>query len=310
MPRLYLTPSEFSALPVGLGLQGQLSQLQSGTLDLLLMRASQRVDTYCAKRIGAPGSTTLSANANAGDTTISVASTLGIDNEAEQAVIIGTGGTQETILIKPGGVTLSQSGTTIASPYPGTLSLAHPLAFGHSSGETVVDVYQEITEAGSASISDPYTEALQMQTAQLALAHLPPTHMELTRVVFVRNYPLSKVIAVDHSYSFDVTFNSVDISDGVSIETMQGWYRFRVGTVVLREGLVRTTYTGGYSVVPDDVKEATSYYVAEQIAQMVNPLGLTQLTMGKRTQRWDTTKAKSFLAQQAEDMLCKYRRTS
>lgn len=308
MGRLYMTPSELLESPLGLGLAASLQQLGPGVIDKLLMRASQRCDSYCQKRLQALASTTLSAGVSAGTTTIAVASTLTFDDRAEQAVIIGSGATQETVLIQPGGVTLSQTLGTLLPPYPGTFTLATPLAFGHGSGESVVGMYQEITEVGSVGNSDPYTEALATQTAQLALAHLPPTQMTLSRVAFVNNYPIIQIMDVQHSYSYDTTFNHVDLSGGLSIEPLQGWIRFRVGTVLLKEGLFKITYSGGYQVVPDDIKVATSYFFAEQMQQMINPYGLRQLTLGKRSQGWDTSK-KGALVQQAEECLKPYRRT-
>jgi hypothetical protein len=308
MPRLYLTPSEVFEMPLGLAPQvqaqmTQMAQLGTGALDKLLARASARCDQYCQKRLQAPASTTLTSSVSAGDTTISVASTLTFDNLSELAVIIGTGGYQETVQITPGGVSVS----SWIWPYPGTIILETGLVNGHSSGDTVTLVYKEVTEAGSSSSSDPYTEALQTQAMQLALAHLPPTRTALTRTVFLKAYPIISLIAIEHAFSFVNQFNQIDMSIE-SIVPNEGWYRFSVGTVILREGLMRTTYTGGYQSIPDDIKIATSYYLAEQLSQMFNPFGIQQLTMGKRTQRWNTARPKNFLVEQAEDILKKYRR--
>ena len=306
MPRLYLSLAELNELPLAVSpaVQSILSQLGTGVADKMLARASQRCDNFTQKRLQAPGSTTLASGVSAGATSISVASTLTLDSLSEQAVTINPGGSsQETIIINPGGVTVS----AWTSPYPGTLSLQTVCVNGHSSGETVQFVYKEVTEAGSSSSSDPYTEALQTQAMQLALAHLPPARTALTRVVYTKNYPIINLISIEHAFSFVNQFNQVDMSIE-SVVPAEGWVRFNVGTVVLREGLMRTTYTGGYSVVPDDIKQATSLYLAEQLAQYANPFGLQQLTMGKRTQRWDTSKAKHFLVEEAEDILKKYRR--
>lgn len=307
MPRLYLTPAELLVSPLYLGISQYLTQLPAGSVDLLLMRASERVDQFCQKRLQAPGSSTLTANALATATSISVASTLTIDNLAEQAVRINPGGAnEETVLIMPGGVTVTNS-PIIDMPYPGTITLASPLSFGHNSGETVQYVYKEVTEAGSSSSSDPYTEALQTQAMQLALAHLPPARTALTRVIFLKSYPIINIYEIEHAFSFVNQFNLIDLNIE-SVVHAEGWYRMNVGSVILREGLMRTTYTGGFQVVPDDIKHAASLYFAEQVMQAVNPFGLTQLTMGKRTQRWDTSKAKHFLVEEAEDILKKYRR--
>lgn len=305
MPRLYLTPSELSELPLGLSPQvaSIISQLGSGVLDKMLFRASQRCDRYCQKRLQAPGTTTLSQNASAGATSISLASTLTFDDLAEQAVILNPGGgSQETVLIQPGGVSV----TSFTSPYPGTLALASGLQFGHSSGEAVQGCYMEVSEAGSSSTSDPYTESLQTQAMQLALAHLPPARTALTRVVFTKSYPIIKVYNLEHAFSFTNEFNAVDMTIE-SIVPTEGWIRFNVGYVILREGLMRMTYTGGYQVIPDDIKIATSYYLADQIAQWVNPFGLAHLSMGKRSQSWDVSKG-SALVDEAEGILQAYKR--
>jgi len=306
MPRLYLTPAELQELPLGISPQVQsiLSQLGAGVLDKMLFRASQRCDRYCQKRLQAPGQTTLSANASASATSISLASTLTFDDLAEQAVVLNPGGgNQETVLIQPGGVTVTSS----MSPYPGTLALASGLQFGHSSGEAVQGVYMEVSEAGSSSTSDPYTESLQTQAMQLALAHLPPARTALTRVVFTKSYPIIKLYNLEHAFSFVNQFNPVDMSVE-SIVPTEGWIRFNVGLVILREGLMRMTYTAGYQVIPDDIKMATSLYLAEQLVQWVNPFGVNHQSMGKRSLSWDTAKG-STVVKEAEDILRRYKRT-
>lgn len=311
MARVYLNVAELMVSPLYLGISQYLSQLPAGGVDLLLMRASERADRFCKRRLQAPGSSTLTANASSGATSISVASTLTLDNLSEQAVRLNPGGgNEETITIAAGGVTLTNN-PIVAMPYPGTITLESPLAFAHSSGEIVQYVYKEVQEAGSASSSDPYTESLQTQAAQLALAHLPPMHTSLTRVVFLKNYPLTtsnSLINVEHAYSFDNQYMEVDMT-GITEFSAEGWYRLRIGQVVIPQGAVRTTYVGGFQTIPDDVKDAVALYFAEMVSLAVNPFFLQQLTMGKRTQRWDTSKGKTFLAQQAEDILKRYKKT-
>lgn len=303
MPCLYQSVTEFESQPLSIALSAQFAQLPAGTIDALLARASQRVNTYCKRRIGAPGSSTLAQLASAGGTSISVASTLTLDNLAELAAIIDTGATQETVAIAPGGVTVS----SWTPPYPGTIQLATPLAYGHAQGAPVQFCYKETTQAGRASSSDPYTESLQTQAAQLALSHLPALHPSLTRVVFTKAYPIQSLLHVEHAYSFDNAYMDVDMS-GITVVPTEGWYRFRVGQVIIPEGMVRTTYTGGYTVIPDDIKDAMTRYVALDMMQMVNPYFVQQSTMGKRTLRWDTSKGKYFLEIEAEEILKRYRR--
>lgn len=304
MPRMYLTPVELNETPLALGLAASISQLGSaGAVDKLLARASLRCDAFVQKRLGAPIATkTIGGSANAGDTQIQVASSLNLDDLAENAVIVDAGGVQETVPIKSGGVEV----ISWTSPYPAKITLDAPLQFSHANGTPVQFVYREVTEAGSSSSSDPYTESLQTQAMQLALAHLPPARQALTRVLFVKNYPIIKMHSVDHAFSFTNEFNAVDLTIE-SIVPNEGWLRFNVGTVLLREGLMRTTYTGGYQEIPDDVKTACSYYFAEEMRRIINPYGLRQSTMGKRTLIWDTSR-KSTLVMEAEDILKRYRR--
>lgn len=253
--------------------------------------------------------TTLSQNVSAGASIITVLSTLTLDNLAEQGVIIDLGnGGQETILIQPGGVTV----TSWVSPYPGTIQLAMPLTFGHSSGAPVQFVYKEVNEAIKASQSDPYSEALQDQAAQLALAHLPAMHVGLSRIAFLNNYPIQSVFTVEHAYSFDTTYNLVfssfdpNYTGGIIIEATAGFYRFRVGTVVTPEGFVRTCYIGGYQVIPDDIKVACSYYFAEEIKQMINPYNVRSESQGKRSLAWDPMHTN---VDEAERILKRYKRS-
>ena len=156
-------------------------------------------------------------------------------------------------------------------------------------------------------MSDPYSEALQSQAAQLALAHLPPFHMGLTRICFLKNYPIISVMAVEHAYSFDSTYNPVDVT-AISIEPTSGWLRFRIGQVITPEGLIRTTYSGGLEVIPDDVSLACSYYVADQIQDIFNAQGGLEVQMGKRRVKYSDGKSKSWWVQKAEDILINYKR--
>lgn len=311
MPRLYLTPTEFNASPLGLAMAPVVSQLGTGVLDQLLARCSQRCDNYCEKRLQAGSTSTLSQAASATATSISVASTLTLDSLSEQAVIIDVGNSnQEIISIPPGGISV----TSWTSPYPGIVQLAQPLQFGHVVGAPVQYVYKEVSEAIKASQSDPYSEALQSQAAQLALAHLPPMHVGLTRIAFLKQYPIQTVLTVEHSYSFDTQYNVIyDSSNsaftgGIVVEPTAGYLRFRIGTVVTPEGMVRTTYVGGYNVIPDDIKTAVMYYMADDLAFMMNPMGATDQQMGKRRQSAQLTLGKTPNVQRAEAILRAYKR--
>lgn len=303
MPRLYLTPSELNETPLGIALSSSISVLSANVIDKLLARASQRCDSECKRRLQAPGSTTLSQGASAGATQISVASTLTLDNLDEWAVQIGTSN-QETILVQSGGVTV----TSWASPYPGTINLASTLANTHSSNEPVIFLYKETTQAGGISNSDPYVQAILSQEAEIAYAHMPPLMMgSLTRVVFLRNYPIININQIEHAFSFTNQFSAVNTNIEVPVPH-EGWYRFNPASVIMREGLMRTTYTGGFQAIPDDVKEATSLFFAAQMRLQVNPYGAIAVQMGKRMRKW-ALKGDDILVEEARDILKKYKRT-
>lgn len=313
MPRLYLTDTELQALPLGIALQGQLSALAPGVLDQMLARCSQRCDTYCEKRLQSPGTTTLAGSSSAGATSISVSSTLTLDNLSEQAAILDLGlATQETVLIQSGGVSV----TSWQSPYPGTITLdpSTPLQFSHSAGASVQYCYKEVREASTASQSDPYSEALMSQAAQLALAHLPPIHLGLTRLVFMKNYPIIQVYTLEHCYSFDTTYNLIynnanpTFTGQIVVEPAAGFIRFRVGTVVLPQGLTRTAYTAGFTSIPDDIRLAVSYFLADDMARISNPYGATDTTQGKRRQAYQFQQGKTPNVAMAQEILDDYRR--
>jgi len=302
--RLYLTPAELQEMPLGVGLQATVSALATGVLDKLLARASARCDAFCRRRLQAPGGSTLTQSAGVGTTALSVASTLTLDTLDEQAVIIGSGATQETVAIVSGGVAVSSWG----DPYPGTITLADPLIYDHSSGETVQYVYREvtdITEAGHDAQGGLYSGITQSNTVKLSMTYLPPLGDLLSRTVFLKSYPLIAIDQVEYSY-FSEGFTGVDFTEGLSIAPSEGWYQFRVGQIILRDGLLRTTYRGGYEQVPDDIKEACSYFLAEQLMQQTNPYGLVQSTMGKRTLKWSDRALKLGIITQAEDILSRY----
>jgi len=224
----------------------------------------------------------------------------------EQAVQIGTGALQETILVKPGGVTV----TNWASPYPGTINLASATQFSHNSGDPVAFLFKETTEAGGMSSSDPFAAALLTQEAEIAYAHMPPVMQGgFTRVIFLRNYPIINISAIEHAFSFSSQFSSVDTSIEVPVPH-DGWYRFQPASVIMREGLMRTTYTGGFQSIPDDIKEATSLFFAVQMRLQANPYGAIEQLMGKRKQRWATSGGdKDPLVVQACSILKKYKRS-
>ncbi len=309
MPRLYLTSAELSESPLGYSMAGPIGALSASALSKLLFRASERVDGFCKRRLQAIGSTTISSNSTiaAGSTSLPVLSTLTFDNKDEQAVTIGSGGSQETILIQSGGVQIS----SYTSPYPGILTLDTPTQFDHAVGESVVGVYKEVTEAGGVSSGDSFSSSLVSQQAQIAQAHQPKINFNnLTRVVWLRNSPIISISGIEHAYSFTNGYQSLP-SNVTAQNSHDGWYRFNTGLVITPEGLLRTTYLGGYLVVPDDVKQACMHYAADLLQQFINPGGAIETRQGKVSFRYSSgQRAKSPNVEEAEGILKdgKYRR--
>ena len=284
MPRLYVSSAEFSSLayPEAMAFAGQISRLSNvaGAIDKLLARASRRVDTFCKKRIVAVGTTTLSANVAQGATTLPVTSTLMFDNGHEEAVNLNpSGGTQEVVPIAPGGIQV----TSWAPPYPGTITLAQGTQFAHNSGETVQGCFQEVSTVGSSSSSDVYSESLLQlnQAAQLAQAHAPQFSTSgLTRVIFLKQYPIISLLKLEHMLPIETTFNVVSTGP-VGIHPSAGYLRLPLGSFVLPEGLFRSTYLAGFANVPDDVAQATVLYAADELQSMLS-FGAYDISQGKR----------------------------
>jgi hypothetical protein len=299
MPRLYCTPTQFQQTTAFLAFAFQVAQLSAignGALDQLLARASRRVDAYCRKRIGAPGSTTVGTGGiAAGGVSLPVASTLGFDGGQEQAVIIGTGGTQETLPVLPGGVSVS----SWTAPYPGTITLASPVSYSHLAGETVQGCYQEVSTVGSSGSADTYSESLLAlnQAAQLARAHMPQMDTGgLTRVIFLKCYPIVQLFKIEHMLPIDTTYETLDASQ-VGIAPSAGYLRLPIGSFVLPEGLFRTTYTAGFA------SGAASWYAADELQTVVSQ-GAVQTQQSKQRATWaTTTQPKSLFVQRAEELL-------
>lgn len=295
-----MSVAELNESPAGIALSGPLARLSSGVLDKLLFRASERVDGRCKKRIQSPALTTVAApGISAGGTSLPVASTLTFDNKEDNGVILGTGASQEILQIVPGGVSVS----SYTSPYPGTLTLATGCAYGHSAGDSVQGCYMETTEALSASSSEVYSEVFT-QEAQLAMAHAPllGKGANLTRLVFLKNYPIVTILKVEHAYPFSNQYGTL-LASTTLVEGASGFYRLSLGSIVIPQGMIRTSYLAGYQVVPDDIKEATSYYLADSLAAMFNFRGGIELTQGKDRIKYTDGKSKSYWVQKAEEIL-------
>src|SRR5207247_11051866 len=201
--------------------------------------------------------------------------------------------------------------SNFTSPYPGILTLNTPTQFDHSPGDAVVGVYKEVTEAGGVSSSDAFSDSLLTQQAQIARAHMPHINLKnLTRVVWLKNSPIISISGIEHAYSFTNFYQQVT-GNVTAQNAHDGWYRFNVGMVVTPEGLIRTTYLGGYTLVPDDVKEAAMYYAADLLHQATNPGNAIEIQRGKvRFKYASGNRAKSPNVEAAEQILKdgKYRR--
>lgn len=304
MPRLYVSTTDFLAHPAALAFPTQIAQVQanSGALDKLLARASRRVDGFARKRIQAiPATTVASPGCSAGATSLPITSTLGFDNGQEEAIVLGTGGTQEIIPIAPGGVaTSSWSGV-----YPGTITLATPTAYAHSAGETIQGCYQEVSTVGSSGSSDVYSESLleMSQDAQIAAAHAPRMVAgNLTRVLFLKCYPIMQLLKLEHMLSFTTTYGTLDVNS-VGIAPNAGYIRLPVGALVLPEGLLRATYTAGFVNVPEDIADAAAWYAADEIQTIISQ-GSHDSLQGKRRNRWqEAGESKSLYVQRAEQLI-------
>lgn len=305
MPRLYLSTTDFQNTLEALTFSAQLTRIAAvpGALDQLLARASRRVDGFCRKRIGVPGQTTIASGGgiSAGATSIIVNSTLGFDNGQEQAILLGSGGTQEIVPLVPAPVSVS----SWTSPYPGTLTFAQETQYAHNAGEVVQGLYQEVSTVGSSGSSDIYSESLLAlnQAAQLARAHAP--HFDtsgLTRVIFLKQYPIIQLYKLEHMLPIDTSYETLDQSQ-VGIAPSAGYLRLPIGSFVLPEGLIRIAYTAGFQYPSEEVQQATALYAADLLQNMMS-MGAYQMQQGKlRGTYGQTTQYKSRYVQAAEEIL-------
>lgn len=305
MPRLYLSTTDFQNTLEALTFSAQLTRTAAvpGALDQLLARASRRVDGFCRKRIGVPGQTTIASGGgiSAGATSIIVNSTLGFDNGQEQAILLGSGGTQEIVPLVPAPVSVS----SWTSPYPGSLTLAQPTQYAHTAGESVQGLYQEVSTVGSSGSSDVYSVILLAlnQAAQLARAHAPQFDTSgLTRVIFLKHYPIIQLYKLEHMLPIDTSYETLDQSQ-VGIAPSAGYLRLPIGSFVLPEGLMRTTYTAGFQYVSEEVQQATALYAADLLQNMLT-FGAAISQQGKlRLQAGQSNQYKSRYVQAAEEIL-------
>lgn len=302
MPRLYLLPGQFDMFPAALAFAFQVTQLKAipGAMDQLLARASGRVDSHARKRVGAPKTTTVgTAGILAGGTLLPVASTLGFDEDAEQAVIIGSGGTQEIIPVE--GIDV----TEWANPYPGTIRLARPVAYSHSSGQAVQGCYQEISKVGNPGGRDLEEQAW---TDPDQAMHTPMSAGK--RTIFLKCYPIIQLYKLEYTLPINAEYTNLGLP-GVQIHPSSGYIRLPISSFVVAGGMFRATYTAGFASVPSKIQEATSWYAADDLQSMVSK-GAYEIQSGKSRARYSDGKtAKSIYEQRAEEIINRgYRRTA
>lgn len=306
MPRLYISTTDFQNTLEALTFPAQMARINaiSGALDMLLSRASRRVDGYCKKRILAPGQTTIAIGGgiSAGATSINITSTLNFDNGQEQAILFNPGGAnQEIVPLVPAPVQVS----AWASPYPGSLKLAQGTQYSHSAGEAIQGLYQEVSTVGSSGSSDVYSESLLQlnQAAQLARAHAPQFDTSgLTRLIFLKQYPIVQLYKLEHALPIDSVYSTLDQSQ-VLLQPSAGYLRLPIGSFVLPEGLMRTTYTAGFQYASEEIQQATALYAADLLQNMVT-MGAAQSQQGKlRLVAGQPTQYKSRYVQSAEEIL-------
>lgn len=301
-----MNPTDLTDTVIGQIFATQIAGLPTGAIDAALFRASRRADGFTKRRLQAPGATTIGiAGCSVGATSIPLVSTLGIDNLEEQAIIVGTGGTQETLLITPGSV---KPTTPLAYPYPGTVTVSPGCQFNHSSEEPVQCVYIETRMTGSSSGQDLYEDVVTQQ-AQIAAAHAGgyvTLTGDRTRHFWLDQYPLGILYAVEHAYPYTNEFEPLDVSALLIEDPTFSHMKVGVGVFMLAGGMLKATYTAGYQTVSEDIQEAVTYYLADELRLMKNPENAIQHQMGKRNIKLSNIVGKSQYVYQAEEALKEY----
>ncbi len=113
------------------------------------------------------------------------------------------------------------------------------------------------------------------------------------------------LLQVEHMLPFDVSYGTLFPGTTIGVAPAAGYMRLPLGSFVLPEGLIRTTYTAGYTNIPDEVQEATAWYAADELQTMVSQ-GSHMNMQGKVKAQWAaTTEMKSLYEQRAENALDK-----
>jgi hypothetical protein len=305
MPRQYLSPGDLNATIIGQIFATQIAGLPSGSLDGMLFRASMRADRFCKRRLGAPGSTTVgTGGCIAGATLIPLTSTLAIDNLDEQVMLIGSGGSLETLTIVSGS---AKPASPLVPPYPGTVKVATPCQFNHPNGDSVQVAYQETRHVGSSSGQDLYEDVVTQQ-AQIAAAHaggFSTLEGDRARHHWLWQYPLVTILDMQHAYPYTNQYQEVDLPS-LLLEPDRSHIKFPVGTFILSGGMLKTVYTAGYQAVPDDIVEAVSYFVGDELRLFSNAENAIQKQILRRNVKFSNAVGKTQYVYQAEEALADY----
>jgi len=278
--QLYRTPDDFLDTPLGARLAARIPRR---VLVKALVAASGEADTICLRTLGACGLTTLTAPAAVGDTTIQVASVLGFAANTSGAVAIGAGSGLGGGGLGENGRAIAVAGTRVAPTgwddpsglYPGTIALATPLAAVYPAGAPVLGRYVERRTARGRKLTGGDDAAAASQEGQMAAAHAPGGYGagDNVRKIFLRQAPVSQILGVAVVQSYGSTPNPLGVAN-LYLDPSQGWYRVPGGTYLPRGADVITTYTAGYTYVPDDVADAVDLLAAAILARGAGPRAL------------------------------------
>lgn len=257
--RLYLTPADFLDTAVG----SLYASVPATRLVKTLARASAAADSYCKRRLGLNGQTTLTQATAPGALTLQVASCVGLDAGGYAYVRVDSD-MLNVVAVTPD--------VTQPPLYPGTLTLAAPAPSGHASGAVVQGLIQEQRTARGGSTNAADQMGPVTQEGQMAEAHAPSGNSDLVRVIRLATKPIVQLVAVSVVQRWNAQGYPIPTTN-LYVDAALGTYRFPMGQYVPQGSNVITTYTGGYGTVPDDVAEAVSLLAADQLS-LAGPAGM------------------------------------
>lgn len=266
MPAVLSSVAQFQETPLGQQLTGFTNNLASGTLDQLLFAASNRVNRFCKRKLGASPLTSVgTAGAATGAQSVPLATVVNV-LEGDAVVFPST---SETIQITGADVAVPAT-----PPYAGTILLQKPLANSYTSGASAQIYRQDYYQVrGKESVQG---EALYpiSQEGQVALAHSPVGAIGLSsRKITLREYPIwAPIQQAWQSLFWGNTEEQADLS-GAYIDSDHGWIRLVIGAFNPVLTMWRIIYSAGYADIPYDVRDATHSFMAAEIVRAANPYG-------------------------------------